>query len=374
MIDEFKENQIRHTSPRSVLSQFNPIASLKPETRKRVNKEFILPILEAFFSRNERGGIGNFSALDPDKLVTEIEFTKKDKMESFVKTYIYKEIINEISKQGKKVEFKPKYVITFDRDLANYETDTTKYPYRKIFGNGWDRKKSPMTNIEYGIIRLGEAPILYYILIDLQQLIRFIKTLPEEIEVPETDKISETEEDKRNKLFDTVIFEKQRLLQNLNQTQKAEIEQEIERIKSLKNTSFEGKLGDLQIKLLWNTTDDLDLHIITDFGEISYSNKKVICNNGIYGELDVDKNAGSEIVSSPQENIYFNGIPNGKIKVLVILYKVREYQKVSFDITILDKNGSGYFFEKQTIEGQGNSINVATFEYKNGKLEFIELA
>lgn len=147
-------SQIKHNTPSSVLSQFNPIASLKPKTRKAVNEMFILPILEMFFKN--KGKIDNFSELDPDKLKTEVEFLKT---ENFVKTYIYKEIINEISKQDKTVVFKPKYVITFDNDLANY---------------------GEINNIKYGVIRLGEEPILYYILIDLQQLIKFIKNLPEE--------------------------------------------------------------------------------------------------------------------------------------------------------------------------------------------------
>ncbi|MBL7786442.1 MAG: hypothetical protein JNM36_11100 [Chitinophagales bacterium] len=172
-------NQIKHNSPSSVLSQFNPIASLKPKTRKAVNERFILPILESFFAN--KGGLDNFSALDPDKLTTEIEFVRT---ENFVKTYIYKEIINEISKQGKKVEFKPKYVITFDEELANYNPDESRYPYNTIFENN----KYPETKIKYGVIRLGGAPILYYIFIDLQKLIKFIKTktLSEEVEIEVT--------------------------------------------------------------------------------------------------------------------------------------------------------------------------------------------
>ncbi|MCC5945171.1 MAG: hypothetical protein JJT94_09560, partial [Bernardetiaceae bacterium] len=227
-------NQIKHNSPNSVLSQFNPIASLKPNTRKAVNEMFILPILESFFS--DKGGIDNFSALDPDKLKTEIEFVKA---ENFVKTYIYKEIIDEISKPNKKVAFKPKFVITFDRDLTNFKRDETTYPYNSIFNID-----GPDTNrIKYGVIRLGNAPILYYIFIDLQQLIKFIKTLPEEVEVLETSKIIETEEDRRNKLLDNVIFEKQRQLQNVSQTQQTEIEQEINRLEQVRQTALEGQSG-----------------------------------------------------------------------------------------------------------------------------------
>jgi len=339
-------NQIKHNSPSSVLSQFNPIASLKPKTRKAVNERFILPILTSFFAN--KGGISNFSELDPDKLITEIEFVKT---ENFVKTYIYKEIIDEISKQGKKVVFKPKYVITFDEDLANYgkENDT-----------------------KYGVIRLGEVPILYYILIDLQQLIKFIKTLPEEVEILKTDKVSETEEEKRNKLFDTVIFEKQRQLRNANQVQKVEIEQEISRLEQVRQTVLEGQSGKLRINLAWNTTDDLDLHIQTPNGTIFY-NKKTIENQGVIGELDVDKNAGSDIVSNPQENINFNAMPIGLHKIYVNFYAMRERNEVPFTLTIIPENGEGRIFNKIVV-GKGTNKDVATFEYKNGELEFNELA
>ena len=123
--------------------------------RKLVNEFFILPIVQNFFS--DKGGIANFRELDPDKLKTEIEF---ERIENYVKTYIYKEIIDEIEKQGKVVVFKAKYVITFDKDLTNYQEEK---------------------NIKYGVIRLGNQPILYYIYIDLQELIRFIKAQPDEI-------------------------------------------------------------------------------------------------------------------------------------------------------------------------------------------------
>lgn len=341
-------NQIKHNSPNSVLSQFNPIASLKPNTRKAVNERFILPILESFFAN--RGGLEKFSELDPDKLKTEIEFVPKiGEKESFVKIYIYKEIINEISKKGKKVLFQPKYVITFDTDLANYGEEN---------------------NIKYGVIRLGEAPILYYILIDLQQLIKFIKNLPEEIEFIESNKISETEEEKRNKLFDTLIFEKQKQLRSVNISQKVEIEQEINRLEKVRQTLLVGQSGKLRINLAWNTTDDLDLHIDTPNGKIYYKNK-TIENQGIIGVLDVDKNTNIDIVSNPQENINFNGMPIGLHKVSVNLYTQRERNEIPFTLTIMPENGEGRIFNK-VIRGKGNSIDVATFENKNGVIEYVE--
>lgn len=342
-------NQIKHNSPSSVLSQFNLIASLKPETRKKVNKEFILPILEAFFAHPERGGINNFSELDPDKLKTEIEFVKT---KNFVKTYIYKEIIDEISKQGKKVEFKPKYVITFDTDLANYGEEN---------------------NIKYGVIRLGNAPILYYILIDFQKLIKFIKNLPEEAKVLETNKVSETEEDKRNKLFDAVIFEKHKQLRNANVSQKVEIEQEISRLEQVRQTVLEGQSGKLRINLAWNTTDDLDLHVITPNGKIGFDTpNKTLEYLGVIGQLDVDKNAGADTaVSNPQENINFNAMPVGEHKIYVNFYAIRERNEVPFTITIIPENGEGRIFT-QVVVGKGANKYVATFKYENGELKFTE--
>lgn len=339
-------NQIKHNSPGSVLSQFNPIASLKPKIRKAVNERFILPILEEFFIN--KGGIDNHSELDPDKLKTEIEFVKA---KNFVKTYIYKEIINEIGKKEEKVVFKPKYVITFDEDLANYDEEN---------------------NIKYGVIRLGQVPILYYILIDLQQLIKFIKTLPEEVDILETSKLLETEADKQRRLVDTVILEKTRVLNSTtNPQERGKLKKEIERLSNLKQESLQGQGGKLRINLAWNTTDDLDLHVETPNGTISYKNK-IIENQSIIGELDVDKNAGDDLVSNPQENVNFNNIPLGKHKIFVNFYAQRENPEVSFTIRIIPENGEGRIFNK-TVVGKGNNRNVVVFEYKNGELDFNEI-
>jgi hypothetical protein len=355
-------NQIKHNSPSRVLSQFNPIASLKPKTRKALNERFILPILTSFFAN--KGGIGNFCELDPDKLITEIEFIKTD---NFVKTYIYKEIIDEISKQDEKVAFKPKYVITFDKDLTNYMSDETIYPYNAISNIKIPDKK----HIKYGVIRLGAAPILYYILIDLQQIIKFIKNLPEEVEISETDKFSETEEEKRNKLLDTVIFDKHRQLRYANPVEKAEIEQEISRLEQARQTVLQGQSGKLRINLAWNTTDDLDLRVETPNGLISYKNKTVEYQ-GVIGELDVDKNSGNDIVSNPQENINFNAMPIGLHKISVNFYTHREKNEVPFTLTIIPENGEGRIFN-ETVIGKGTYKNVATFEYNDNELEFNKL-
>ncbi len=145
---------IKHNSASSVISLFNPVVSLKSQIRQRVNEEFIYPILEDFFK--DKGGIDSYEELDPDKIKTEIEF--QDTIESYVKSYVYKEVMNTISKnKDGTINFKPRYVVSFDQDLTDFQEKM---------------------GIKYGELRLGNAPILYFIYIDLQELIRFIKSIP----------------------------------------------------------------------------------------------------------------------------------------------------------------------------------------------------
>lgn len=147
---------IKHNSAISVISLFNPVVSLNSQVRQRVNEEFIYPILDKFFK--DKGGIDSYEELDPDKIKTEIEFSQKDTQESYVKSYVYKELMNVISKKDDgTINFKPKYVVSFDQDLTDFKEER---------------------GIKYGELRLGDAPILYFIYIDLQELIRFIKNIP----------------------------------------------------------------------------------------------------------------------------------------------------------------------------------------------------
>ena len=249
---------IKHNSASSVISQFNPIVTLNPKMRKRVNEEFIKPILEVFFS--DRGGLSNFAELDLDKLKTEIEFQTEL---NFVKTYVYKELMNSIKKDSNgDVLYKPKYLISFDKDLMYHD---------KV-----SEKKYPQTqrSIRYGVIRLGNAPILYYIYVDLQDVIHFVKKLPVEIATEEPKKIKETPESKRNRLIDELVAKQYRAYSNSSEENKLQEKTELERLIALSKEPLQGERGSLRVNLSWNTTDDLDLHITTEGGKkIDYQNK-----------------------------------------------------------------------------------------------------
>jgi hypothetical protein len=87
---------------------------------------------------------------------------------------------------------------------------------------------------------------------------------------------------------------------------------------------------DFRASLIWNTYDDLDLHVIVqpDSGagrpeHIAFNNKR--SNNG-QGALDVDRNAGSRETRKPVENIRWakGGAPKGKYTVFVRNFRLHD--------------------------------------------------
>lgn len=79
--------------------------------------------------------------------------------------------------------------------------------------------------------------------------------------------------------------------------------------------------GDVQIQLIWNDTNDLDLHVIDPNGdEISFEQR--MSPSG--GKLDVDANAGCNgTTSSPRENVFWptGAAPIGTYNVSVVYYE-----------------------------------------------------
>src|SRR5262245_33157730 len=75
--------------------------------------------------------------------------------------------------------------------------------------------------------------------------------------------------------------------------------------------------GDVQLSLIWDNTNDLDLHCVDPQGfEIYYSQRRSPSG----GVLDVDRNAAcNQVVKDPVENIYWpaGGAPNGNYRVYV---------------------------------------------------------
>lgn len=171
-----------------------------------------------------------------------------------------------------------------------------------------------------------------------------------------------TQEHRRNDEINKLINQQKKKLEKASFGQKSRIEQQISLLESVKNEKFQGEAGVLRINLAWNTTDDLDLHVETEVGEIYYRHKELG-----FGKLDIDANANEPFTNNPQENIVFTQMPSGKCKVKVHFYKNRENKEVDFVLSILTPNDDIKVFLKTVTEKP--MIEIADFEFLNGILK-----
>lgn len=116
--------------------------------------------------------------------------------------------------------------------------------------------------------------------------------------------------------------------------------------------------ADLCCRLAWFNYDDLDLHLKTPNGEISFIHRRI---GG--GELDVDMNAGRAQSRTPVENIFYKNvddIPEGVYTLLVHQYQQRETVDVGFTVEIDFKGAVTKFTYDKMVKG---AIAVCTFKY-----------
>ena len=76
--------------------------------------------------------------------------------------------------------------------------------------------------------------------------------------------------------------------------------------------------GDLTFTLIWDSSDDLDLHVTCPAGELVYQGNAMACN----GTHDVDSNF-TEVSPDPIENVYFSTPQRGTYRVEIKHYKSR---------------------------------------------------
>ena len=120
-----------------------------------------------------------------------------------------------------------------------------------------------------------------------------------------------------------------------------------------------GKEGELTVTLLWNTVDDLDLHIhCPNRAHIYYKDR-----SGCGGSLDVDKNARDPLFGFPQgpvtrepiENVYWSqgSAAAGKYRIQVNLFKEGTRSRGSRPFKIKVQKGE----DVQYFEGEVSSGN-----------------
>ncbi len=121
--------------------------------------------------------------------------------------------------------------------------------------------------------------------------------------------------------------------------------------------------GDVQVTLRWETSADLDLHVVDPWGEeIYYSHQR--SQSG--GELDVDANAACRTqYYSPVENVYWptGGAPYGTYVVSVVNYRdcgVTGY--TSYEV-IVRLGGRIYETYRGEIYGAGEQHFITQFDW-----------
>lgn len=109
-----------------------------------------------------------------------------------------------------------------------------------------------------------------------------------------------------------------------------------------------GKLGNLTISLIWDTDDDLDLHVVEPSGEKIHFSKK---NSSSGGRLDIDANE-SAIMENPVENVFWDNPPIGAYRVIVNCFKRRSSEgtkAIPFEILVSDEVNNNHKAYKGNI-------------------------
>ncbi len=91
-------------------------------------------------------------------IFTDVEFNKPipdEKDLSFINKYFYPIVFNDIKKADNgRIEFKTKFAFTLDHSLT---------------------KQISASGIKYGELTLGKKPVLYYIFVDIQDILEILK-------------------------------------------------------------------------------------------------------------------------------------------------------------------------------------------------------
>ncbi|WP_227268351.1 hypothetical protein [Roseobacter weihaiensis] len=115
--------------------------------------------------------------------------------------------------------------------------------------------------------------------------------------------------------------------------------------------------GDLSFTLIWEGTDDLDLHTTCPRNETLFFLDKARCN----GAMDLDMN-GFQVVPNPVENTYFTNPFPGDYRVRVNLYRQREGTgPVSFTLQV--REGDRVTTQKGTVSASDENWQY-TYRYK----------
>jgi len=120
-----------------------------------------------------------------------------------------------------------------------------------------------------------------------------------------------------------------------------------------------GRIGDVNVSLMWNNYNDLDLHVVCPSGERLHGGNRT---SACHGELDVDANVKPDS-KKPVENVVWDigNAPNGTYRVYVHHYKKHKKRgtkdPTGFKVIV---NAGGTFTEYNSELSNGDPIMLVT--------------
>lgn len=151
-----------------------------------------------------------------------------------------------------------------------------------------------------------------------------------------------------------------RIAERARQAEEAALNAEREQSFLGRLTRAGGRSGALTVSLLWNDTNDLDLHVECPGGEVLNFQNKQACG----GILDIDRNANTNaLTSEPVENIVWTKKPTrpGKYSVYVEFYKQHSIDSESSEFALRLKRGKSVKHFNGSVT-PGKRLKIADFE------------
>jgi hypothetical protein len=136
---------------------------------------------------------------------------------------------------------------------------------------------------------------------------------------------------------------------------------------SIRVINNDGEFGCLSYTLVWNSPDDLDLHVIDAKSSHIFYDKYCKSADNLFssagGQLDIDLNAGSVQAEQPVENVYFKCIPpKGNYIVKVHMFEKRTSNPVTFEL-IVRENGKIIKEVQGKLDTQKQLIEILNYKY-----------
>ncbi|MCB1859565.1 MAG: hypothetical protein KDI63_14915 [Gammaproteobacteria bacterium] len=195
----------------------------------------------------------------------------------------------------------------------------------------------------------------------ISAMLRECDAIVEDLERKRAEDLRRKQEEERLRHEEALERERQeKLAREAEEKRKAEQAKKQERKQDefdKRRTAAGGEEGELTVTLLWNTIDDLDLHVTCpDTAHIYY-----LSRSGCGGMLDVDQNARygynglpmGRVTREPVENVFWPSARNGKYRIKVDLYKEGTRTRAARPFKIKVQKGE----DVQYFEGEVSSGN-----------------